>query len=90
MKKFLYCILFLLIFSLLGEDVQAQCAMCRSSLESNVSNGDVAVSAQLNVGILYLLTAPYLLFSLMAFFWYRASKKNSSGRKMNPLAHLKH
>lgn len=55
--------------------LQAQCAMCRSSLESNVSDGNVAVSAQLNFGIMYLFVTPYLLFMVLAFFWYRASKK---------------
>lgn len=68
--------LFLLLFS---TAVQAQCAMCRASLESNVSDGDVAVSAKLNLGIIYLFVTPYLLFGLVAFFWYRASRK--AGRK---------
>ena len=62
----------LLLFSLA---VQAQCAMCRASLESNVSTGDVSVSAKLNLGIIYLFVTPYLLFGLVAFFWYRASRK---------------
>jgi bacterioferritin-associated ferredoxin len=64
--------LYLLLFSM---SVQAQCAMCRASLESNVSDGDVSVSAKLNLGIIYLFVTPYLLFSLVAFFWYRASRK---------------
>lgn len=65
--------LYLLLFSV---SVQAQCAMCRASLESNVSDGDVAVSAKLNLGIIYLFVTPYLLFSLVAFFWYRTSRKS--------------
>lgn len=65
--------LYLLLFS---TAVQAQCAMCRASLESNVSDGEVSVSAKLNMGIIYLFVMPYLLFSLIAFLWYRASKKN--------------
>ncbi len=65
--------LYFLLFSLA---VQAQCAMCRASLESNVSDGNVSVSAKLNLGIIYLFVTPYLLFSLVAFLWYRASKKN--------------
>lgn len=64
--------LYLLLFSM---SVQAQCAMCRASLESNVSDGNVSVSAKLNLGIIYLFVTPYLLFSLVAFFWYRASRK---------------
>ena len=73
-KGMLYCFftMALLLFSLA---VQAQCAMCRASLESNVSTGDVSVSAKLNLGIIYLFVTPYLLFGLVAFFWYRASRK---------------
>ena len=69
---FSFCTMALLLFSLA---VQAQCAMCRASLESNVSTGDVSVSAKLNMGIIYLFVTPYLLFGLVAFFWYRASRK---------------
>lgn len=82
MKKFILIslhTLYLLLFSLAA---QAQCAMCRSSLESNVSAGDVAVSAKLNTGIIYLFVTPYLLFGLIAFFWYRASKKSGKSFKV--------
>lgn len=71
--------IYLLMFSMA---VQAQCSMCRSSLESNVSAGDVAVSAKLNTGIIYLFVTPYLLFGLIAFLWYRTSKKGGKGFKV--------
>lgn len=58
-------------------NVQAQCAMCRTTLENNVSNGDIGIAAGINFGILYLFAAPYLIISLIAFFWYRASKNVS-------------
>lgn len=77
MKKYLYPLLLSLVFLLYSTAVQAQCAMCRASLESNVSDGNVAsMSARLNLGIVYLFVTPYLLFALIAFFWYRTSKKN--------------
>lgn len=78
-KKFILSGVYTLLLLLFSTAVQAQCAMCRASLESNVSDGDVAVSAKLNLGIIYLFVTPYLLFGLVAFFWYRASRK--SGRK---------
>ena len=39
----------------------AQCAMCRASVENNVSNGDTSIGAGLNNGILYLVVMPYLM-----------------------------
>lgn len=84
MKKILVTTLLLFIFFLNGTILQAQCAMCRSTLESNVSVGQTDVSTWLNFGILYLLAAPYVLFSFIAFFWYRSSKQNKS-RNLSPV-----
>ncbi|AGA78362.1 hypothetical protein [Echinicola vietnamensis] len=53
----------------------AQCAMCRASVENNVSNGETTVGASLNMGILYLFVAPYLLAAVIGFLWYRNSKR---------------
>lgn len=53
----------------------AQCAMCRATIENNVSNGDTTVGAGLNMGILYLFLAPYVLLTLIGFFWYRNVKR---------------
>ena len=76
-KRFLFTALCTIVLFLFSTAVQAQCAMCRASLESNVSDGNVSVSAKLNLGIIYLFVTPYLLFSLVAFFWYRASRKKN-------------
>lgn len=54
----------------------AQCAMCRGTLESQVSAGETSLAANLNLGILYLFFAPYVLLGTLAYFWYRKSKKN--------------
>ena len=54
----------------------AQCAMCRATLENNVSQGDIGIAAGINFGILYLLVIPYLAIGIIAWFWYRASKRN--------------
>ena len=55
----------------------AQCAMCRATLETNVSNGsETVLSANLNFGILYLFAAPYVLIAAVGIFWYKRSQKD--------------
>jgi len=65
-------------------DAQAQCAMCRSTLENNYSNGNPGIAAGINTGILYLLSMPYLAIMILGYLWYKNSKKdagkNLSGR----------
>jgi hypothetical protein len=68
-------ILFLSLIPLL--DSMAQCAMCRATIENNLSNGDVGIGAGLNFGILYLFLFPYLALATLAFFWYRNSRQNA-------------
>jgi hypothetical protein len=53
----------------------AQCAMCRATVENNVSNGETSVAAGLNLGIIYLFTMPYLIVAIIGVLWYRYSKK---------------
>ena len=72
MKRILL-ITVLLILTQLG-DVAAQCAMCRSTLENNYSNGNPGIAAGINTGILYLLVMPYLAVMVLGYFWYRSSK----------------
>jgi hypothetical protein len=66
---------FLLSF---GNEALAQCAMCRATLENNVSNGDVGIAAGINFGILYLFATPYIAICVIAFLWYRTSKRNAA------------
>jgi hypothetical protein len=71
-----YLVIFLMIgFILIGIDANAQCAMCRTTIESTISNGRSNIATGLNTGILYLLTAPYLAVAVIAFLWFRQSKK---------------
>ncbi len=68
--------------SLIGLFVQfsahAQCAMCRASVENNVSNGETTIGAGLNNGILYLFVMPYLIAAVIGFLWYRTAKKKKA------------
>jgi hypothetical protein len=71
MKRFFLCVLFIVV-SVSGS--LAQCAMCRSSLENNYSNGNPGIAAGINTGILYLLVIPYLAAMVLGYFWYKSSK----------------
>ena len=73
MKK-LFAVLFVLIAPLSS---WAQCAMCRATLENNLSNGNIGIAAGINFGILYLFLAPYTFVGLIAYLWYRTSKNNA-------------
>lgn len=69
---------FFLIAALIFVNVNAfaQCAMCRGSVESSVAAGETSMASNLNLGILYLFFAPYTLVCLIAYLWYKTSRKN--------------
>ena len=79
MKKWSW-IMILGFLLLAGPDLFAQCAMCRGVIESTVSNGRSVVASNLNMGILYLLCAPYLIVATVSYLWYRTSKKEHGQR----------
>ena len=58
-------------------EVSAQCAMCRATLENNVSNGNPGIALGINFGIMYLFFAPYFAVGVIAYLWYRTSKSNA-------------
>lgn len=76
-KKLFFLVLMLI---LLQWDAEAQCAMCRTTVESTVSNGRSNIATGLNTGILYLLAAPYLLVGAVAWLWFRQSKQEQKER----------
>lgn len=59
----------------------AQCAMCKATVESNSKTGDKSIGRGLNAGILYLMTIPYILVSVVGYLWYKNSKKNMNRYK---------
>jgi hypothetical protein len=75
MKRGFVFTLLLLITS--TKEILAQCAMCRSTLENNYSNGDPGIAAGINTGILYLLSMPYLAIIIIGYLWYKSSKNAS-------------
>lgn len=81
MKHKFFLILFF-VMTAFGGDAAAQCAMCRSTLENNYSNGNPGIAAGINTGILYLLVMPYLAILVLGYLWYKNSthaEKNISG-----------
>lgn len=71
MKKLL---LIVSLFLSTAFGASAQCAMCRSTLENNFSNGDPGLAAGINTGILFLLTLPYLAAVIIGVLWYKSTK----------------
>lgn len=77
MRKF-HIVLGLFLVAITPVISMAQCAMCRTQLENNVSNGDAGIAAGINTGILYLLSMPYLIVLVLGYFWYKTSRRNAS------------
>ena len=59
----------LIIFDITLAD--AQCAMCKASVESGLKDGKQTVGKGLNDGILYLMAVPYLLLVFLGWFFFR-------------------
>lgn len=80
--RILSIIVLIAFFMLISnESILAQCAMCKGAINDKVSNGESNLGDGLNKGILYLMSFPYIIFGVIAFFWYRESKKNSEKQK---------
>ena len=72
----------LLFFLLLGiQIINAQCVMCRTQVVNNVSHGDIELASGLNLGIIYLFSAPYLLILIVFILWYRFFYSNGEKNK---------
>ena len=76
MKKSVLLILACLLVVLIGtgEELLAQCPMCRATAETNLANGGTE-GRGLNNGILYMLGMPYILIGTIAFLWWRNRKQ---------------
>lgn len=79
MRSWKVCLVIIVLLAV-TPDLMAQCAMCRGTVESTVSNGRSIVASDLNLGILYLLMAPYLIVASIAYLWYRNSKREHGRR----------
>ncbi len=58
-------------------DSFAQCALCKASVESNLKEvSHQHIGAGINSGVIYLMVVPYIIFPIVAYLWYKHSKKN--------------
>jgi hypothetical protein len=80
--------LMIMLLAAITPDLMAQCAMCRGTVESTVSNGRSVVASQLNLGIVYLLMVPYLIVASIGYLWYRNSKREY-GRRLEIAGRVK-
>ena len=73
MKKLLFILTlnFVLLGMLAPMRVAAQCVMCKSQVEAARAEKDDYDVSGLNKGIVYMMTAPYILMGAIGFFWYR-------------------
>ena len=78
-KFFISSFALALVLVLAGADAQAQCAMCRSAVESNHADHDrlSRFGDGLNKGILYLMAIPYILGGTVGYLWYRSSRRKA-------------
>ena len=60
MKKSWITLFFLILIIALPQFSEAQCAMCKASVESSQGQAN-SVAGGINKGILYLMAVPYLL-----------------------------
>ncbi|MCA0231813.1 MAG: hypothetical protein LCH91_15195 [Bacteroidetes bacterium] len=75
MKKYGILLLVMLLFVVSTNGALAQCAMCKGAVETNMSTGKNVIGNGINVGIAYLFVFPYLTVAVIAYLWYRNSRK---------------
>ncbi|MBD0778284.1 hypothetical protein HPE56_10805 [Maribacter sp. ANRC-HE7] len=64
-------LLLILVFLMVPQNSEAQCAMCRAVLESE---GNMSAAEGINNGIVYLMAIPYILVAGVFYFVYRKMK----------------
>ena len=68
-------ILVLILFIVSSSLTMAQCAMCRATVTSNLSEGRGVIGTGINDGILLMLVFTYLSIPTLIFVWYRTARK---------------
>jgi hypothetical protein len=57
---------------------QAQCPMCKAAVEGSMKDKSSNKGKGLNLGILYLLSMPYLAVGVVGTVWFMRSKRKKS------------
>jgi hypothetical protein len=81
MKKHYFILLILVALVLLPNITEAQCAMCKASVESSQGQKN-SVAGGLNTGILYLMAVPYVLIAFIFRKQIVALWKNIRGKQV--------
>ncbi|MDI9355692.1 MAG: hypothetical protein QM536_01530 [Chitinophagaceae bacterium] len=80
LQKKIFLFIFLVFF--LVKKTDAQCSMCRSNIETHITeHNTVEVGENLNAGILYLLSTPYILIGVVMYLWYKRARRASSQKQ---------
>lgn len=71
-KKIILGTLLIVGLLLVSSIAEAQCAMCRATVGSNLSEGRGVIGTGINFGILYLLATPYILVGglFLVYRWH--------------------
>ena len=83
MKRWVAITVLMAYSALYSLSLQAQCPMCKTSLESSRKGEKVVkpkVGNGINQGILYLLATPYILVGAVGIFWWKNYKKSARKR----------
>lgn len=84
MFKFFLIIFFLFLIEFVSN---AQCSMCRSIVQSEISSGNQGISSGINFGIIYLFSSTYILFIIGSILWYfRSKKEQKTAQKKNQIS----
>lgn len=81
LRRFLLLFVVTVLLTMSPATTFAQCAMCRTQVESNINGEGKVVGRGLNDGILYLMTMPYLI---LAGFGYMAYKNWKNSERPKP------
>ena len=81
MKKHYFILLILVALVLLPSITEAQCAMCKASVESSEGQKN-SVAGGINQGILYLMAIPYVLIAFIFRKQIVALWKSFRGKKI--------
>ena len=69
-KKIIFFSIFILLLFVNNANIIAQCAMCKTTAESDLKNGG-SIATGLNSGILYLMAVPYIILMVGAYFFFK-------------------
>ena len=67
-------VIVLVIIMVSYQPVLAQCALCKSTAETSIKEGNNTARG-LNAGIMYLLIIPYAIVAALGYWWYKRNRK---------------